>query len=133
MPKFLDTPSWYTNNGNVTKAVGTAGLCTVFIRWSSTGTSLNCWIIFPLLTEDGKGEADVFGNDAYFNVSGSMLLMGYNSGTHPLMAVGSVAGRNIYGVYAEAINSIYYIQDALGTGVAKVPDNASFLINTSLV
>ena len=132
MPKFLDTPSWYTNNGNEIKAVGVTGLCTVFIRWPSTGTTLNCWIIFPYLTESGNG-AYLFGDNAYFNVSAGIMLMGYNSGNHPLMAVGSVAGRNIYGVYADAINSIYYIQDAMGIGVAKVPDNASFQINTSVI
>lgn len=130
MPKFLDTPSWYANNGKETKAVGTTGLCTVFIRWSSSGSTPNCWIMFPFLTENGNG-AGVFGDDAYFNVSGAIMLMGYNSADHPLMAVGSVAGRNVYGVYANAINSIYYMQDSMGGN--KVPDNAIFLINTSVI
>lgn len=130
MPKFLDAPSWYAANGKKTSAVGISGLCTVFIRWSFSGTAFNCWIMFPYLTENGNG-AGVVGDDAYYNVSGSIMLMGYNSADHPLMAVGSVAGKNIYGVYANAINSIYYMQDSVGGN--KVPDSAIFLINTSLI
>lgn len=131
MPKFLDTPSWYTKNGKETRAAGITGLCTVFIRWSTSGGAFNCWIMFPFLTENGNGVDDVFGSDAYYNVSGNIMLKGYNSPDHPLMAVGSAAGQNIYGVYADAINSMYYMRDAVG-GI-KVPDNASFQINTSLL
>ena len=130
MPKFLDTPRWYANDGKETRAAGITGLCTVFIRWSSSGSDPNCWIMFPYLTENGNG-ADLFADNAYFNVSGGIMLRGYNSANHPLMAVGSVAGRNVYGVYANAINSIYYMRDSMGGD--KVPDNASFLINTSQV